>query len=190
MARSLNPLASLLPWRRKDPHAAEIYGAIVARARLPVFYQGFGAPDTLEGRFVVLTLHLFAVLHRLKSGNAQAFQMAQELADHFTADMETVLRELGISDLKIPKKVRGLTASGAALLRDYEEALSRGEEAFTATIARTLPLEGTSADDAASCLSAYFKEVLRHLEAEPIDDLCAGTLSLPPASVDQEGTTI
>ena len=52
--------------------------------------------------------------------------MAQELADHFTADMETVLRELGISDLKIPKKVRGLTASGAALLRDYEEALSRG----------------------------------------------------------------
>ena len=190
MARSLNPLAPLLPWRRKDPHAAEIYGAIVARARLPVFYQGFGTPDTLEGRFVVLTLHLFAVLHRLKSGNAQSFQMAQELADHFTADMETVLRELGISDLKIPKKVRGLTASGAALLRDYEEALSRGEEAFTATIARTLPLEGTSADDAASRLSAYLKEVLRHLEAEPIDDLCTGTLSLPPASVDQEGTTI
>ena len=116
--------------------------------------------------------------------------MAQELADHFTADMETVLRELGISDLKIPQKVRGLTASGAALLRDYEEALSRGEEAFTATIGRTLPLEGTSADDAASRLSAYLKEMLRHLEAEPIDDLCTGTLSLPPASVDQEGTTI
>ena len=103
MARSLNPLAPLLPWRRKDPHAAEIYGAIVARARLPVFYQGFGVPDTLEGRFVVLSLHLFAVLHRLKAGGGQALQLAQELADHFTADMETVLREIGISDLKIPK---------------------------------------------------------------------------------------
>ncbi len=187
MARSLNPFASLLPWRRKDLHAAEIYGAIVARARLPVFYQGFGVPDTLEGRFVVLSLHLFAVLHRLKAGGAQALQLAQELADHFTADMETVLREIGISDLKIPKKVRGLAASGATLMRDYEEALTSGEEAFTASIVRSLPLEGISAEEAASRLSGYLKEVIRHLEAESMDDLYRGTLSLPPALVVQEG---
>lgn len=190
MALSLNPLASLLPWRRKDPHAAEIYGAIVARTRLPVFYQAFGVPDTLEGRFVVLTLHLFAVLHRLKSANAQSFQMAQDLADQFTADMETVLREIGISDLKIPKKVRGLAASGGALLQDYEEALSKDEDALAATIARTLPLEESAAKRIAAHLEAYLRVVLRHLEAEPLDDLCGGTLSLPPATVVEEGAGI
>jgi cytochrome b pre-mRNA-processing protein 3 len=192
MALSLNLFTSLLPWRRKDPHAAELYGAIVARTRLPVFYQGFGVPDTLEGRFVVLSLHLFAVLHRLKSGGAQALQMAQDLADHFTTDMETVLREIGIGDLKIPKKVRGLASSGAALLQDYEAALSNGDDALTATIARALPQQDpsdgqeSSREDAAKRLAAYLRDVIRHVEAEPVEDLCAGTLSLPPATVPQE----
>ena len=179
MARFLNPLASLLPWRRKKPHAAEIYGAIVARARLPVFYQRFGVPDTLEGRFIVLSIHLFAVLHRLKAEGAQAIPMAQELADHFTADMETVLREIGVGDLKIPKKVRGLAASGAALLQDYEDAVTKGDEALAATITSALPLDETSAGAVAARLAPYLRKMVRHVEAQPLQDVLAGTLSFP-----------
>ena len=63
----MNPLPSFTKWRRDDRNAAKLYGSIVAQARLPIFYQGFGVPDTLEGRFLVLSLHLFAVLHRLKA---------------------------------------------------------------------------------------------------------------------------
>ena len=187
MAWSLNPFAALLPWRRHDPHAAEIYGAIVAQARLPVFYHGFGVPDTLEGRFVVLSLHLFAVLHRLKAGGAQALPMAQQLADRFTADMETVLRELGVGDLKIPKKVRGLAASGAALLGDYEEAIGRGEGALAATIAGALPLEEKCANAAAARLTPYLTKMIRYLETQPLQDLCAGTLTFPEPRAAQEG---
>jgi len=179
MAWSLKRIAVLLPWRRKPSHADELYGAIVARARLPVFYQGFGVPDTLEGRFVVLSFHLFAVLHRLKEGGASAAPMAQELADHFTADMETVLRELGVGDLAIPKKVRGLAASGAALLQDYEEALTKGEGALATSIACALPLDETSAKLASPRLTSYLMKVIRHLDAQPAVDLCAGRLELP-----------
>ncbi len=179
MAWSLKPIAVLLPWRSKPPHADELYGAIVARARLPVFYQGFGVPDTLEGRFVVLSLHLFAVLHRLKEGGASAAPMAQELADHFSADMETVLRELGVGDLAIPKKVRGLAASGAALLQDYEEALTKGTGALATSIAYALPLDETSAKLASARLTSYLVKVIRHLDAQPVADLCAGRLELP-----------
>ena len=89
----------------------------MAQARLPVFYQAFGVPDTLEGRFIVLSLNLFAVLHRLKAHGAEARDLAQELMDQFSADMETVLRELGVSDLGIPKKMRRLAASITALLQ-------------------------------------------------------------------------
>ena len=96
-----------MPWRRKEKTAEKLYGAIVAQARLPVFYQEFGVPDTLEGRFAVLSLNLFAVLHRLKGEGAQGRALSQELADRFKDDMETVLRELGVSDLRIPKKMRG-----------------------------------------------------------------------------------
>jgi len=179
MAWSLKPIAVLLPWRGKPSHAAELYGAIVARARLPVFYQGLEVPDTLEGRFVVLSLHLFAVLHRLKDGGARAASMAQELADHFTADMETVLREIGVGDLAIPKRVRRLAASGAALLQDYDDALTKGEGALATSIACALPLDEASAKLASERLTSYLMKVIRHLDAQPVADLCAGRLNFP-----------
>ena len=68
-------------------------------------------------------------------------RLAQELVDRFGADMETVLREIGIGDLSIPKKVRALAASGAALLHAYAEALAEGEAAMAAVIAEALPLQ-------------------------------------------------
>jgi cytochrome b pre-mRNA-processing protein 3 len=179
MAWSLKPIAVLLPWRGRPSHAAELYGAIVARARLPVFYQGFEVPDTLEGRFVVLSLHLFAVLHCLKDGGAPAALMAQELADHFTADMETVLREIGVGDLAIPKRVRRLAASGAALLQDYDDAFTKGEGTLATSIACALPLDEASAKLASERLTSYLMKVIRHLEAQPVTDLCAGRLNLP-----------
>jgi cytochrome b pre-mRNA-processing protein 3 len=111
-----------MPWRRKEKAAKKLYGAIVARARLPIFYQEFGVPDTLEGRFMVLSLNLFSVLHRLKGEGEAGAGLLQELANHFKDDMETVLRELGVSDLRIPKKMRGLAATSAALLQAYERA--------------------------------------------------------------------
>ena len=117
MGPSLNPLTPLKSWRRDGTSAAKLYGAIVAQARLPAFYQGFGVPDTLQGRFLVLSLHLFAVLYRLKAEGPPARNLAQDLTDRFSADMETVLREIGVGDLSIPKKVRGLWASSAGLLQ-------------------------------------------------------------------------
>ncbi|ODS03974.1 hypothetical protein AUC71_06685 [Methyloceanibacter marginalis] len=178
MALSLKPLAALLPWRSKSPHADELYGAIVAQARLPVFYQGFGVPDTLEGRFVVLSLHLFAVLHRLKDGGSEAATMAQALSDRFTADMETVLRELGVGDLAIPKKVRRLTASGAGLLQSFETALGARRGAGSHD-RRRVPGDETAARAASARLTPYLKRLVRHLEEEPVQELCAGRLSHP-----------
>ena len=180
MALSLKPLAALLPWHRKEPQADQLYGAIVARARLPIFYQGFGVPDSLEGRYVMLSLHLFAVLHRLKAaGTDEAARMAQDLADHFTADMETVLRELGVGDLAVPKKMRALIASGAGQFEGFETALRKGRGALQDAIAAALPGENGAAKAASAELAHYLLKVVRHLEDEPIGGICAGRISFP-----------
>ncbi len=165
-----------MPWRRKEKTAEKLYGAIVAQARLPAFYQEFGVPDTLPGRFVVLSLNLFAVQHRLKAEGAQTQVLSQELADRFKDDMETVLRELGISDLRIPKTVRGLAASSAALLSAYEQAFAAHDRALAEAIARALPLEGMEAEAAGGRLAHYLRESIRRLEREPYAALAAGTL--------------
>jgi len=182
VALSLNPI----PWRRNGATAEKLYGAIVAQARLPLFYQAFGLPDTLEGRFSVLSLHLFAVLHRLGQGNDEALYLSQKLIDTFTADMETVLREIGVGDLSIPKKMRGLAASSAALLQSYAAAFAEGDEALAATIAETLPLDGDAAVAAAQSLAPYLKEVVRKFEAQQISRLVAGKVNFPQISETSE----
>lgn len=196
MGRSLNPLSSLSLWRRDDTSATKLYGAIVAQARLPVFYQGFGVPDTLEGRFLVLSLHLFATLHRLKAegpkpgepkpGEPKALDLAQDLIDRFGADMETVLREIGVGDLSIPKKVRGLAASGASLLQSYEEALAEGDEALAAAIAHAVQLEDGASGAAGRRLAHYLKGVVDLLQAQDFAALSAGEMRFPGAIPGEE----
>jgi cytochrome b pre-mRNA-processing protein 3 len=182
MIRLPDPLASLLRSRRSAQTADKLYGAIVARARLAVFYQEFRVPDTLAGRFAVLSLHLFAVLYRLKRQGPEASALAQDLIDRFSADMETVLREVGVGDLSIPKKMRGLAASSAALLRSYDEAFANGDAALAAAIAKALPLEAKPAEDASFRLASYLTEVVRCLQAQSLSALKAGTLKFPEDS--------
>jgi cytochrome b pre-mRNA-processing protein 3 len=175
----LNPLTPLFSWRGKDTGAKKLYGAIVAQARLPVFYQAFGVPDTLEGRFIVLSLNLFAVLHRLKTYGAEARSLSQALMDEFSADMETVLRELGVDDLSIPKKVRKLASSSAALLQDYEEAFAGGEEALASRIAAALPLDGSCAEAAGERLAHYVTGVIRQLGNQSLSAIRDGKVEFP-----------
>lgn len=174
MPWSLKPFADLLPWGRGAPHANDLYDAIMAQARLPIYYQRLGVPDTLEGRFSVLTIHLFAVFRRLKGAGAEAAATAQALADRFVADMDTVLREIGVGDLSVPKKVRKLVAGGAALIEDYDRAVAIGGAALETAIADGLPLDAEAARAASAKLTPYVNALLEDLDTQPIEDICAG----------------
>lgn len=184
MDRPLNPFARWHPWRRKNKDAEKLYGAIVARARLPVFYQAFGVPDSLEGRFLVLSLHLFAVLHALRAGTAEAADLSQELIDTHAKDMETVLRETGVGDLSIPKKMRDLATKSAGLLQSYETAFSLNDEAFAVAIASALPLDADAAQDAARRLARSVTEMIGQLSTQSVTMLSAGVVEIPIVSED------
>jgi cytochrome b pre-mRNA-processing protein 3 len=168
--------------RRTGPNAGKLYGAIVAQARLPVFYQELAVPDTLEGRYLVLSVHLFAVLRRLQREGGDAQALAQALTDHFSADMETVLREIGIGDLSIPKKVRGLAASSAALFEAYAEALPLGDTAIAAVMAAALGRDGELPAAATLPLAHYLWRVAGALDGQDIGALAEGEVRFPTAS--------
>lgn len=168
------------PTRRRDAtNAAKLYGAIVAQTRLPLFYQNLAVPDTLQGRFLVLSLHLFALLHRLNQEGGEALDLAQKLSDRFSRDMEAVLREIGVSDLSIPKRMRGLAASSAVLFEAYETALASGEEAVAGSIAEAFPMEGHLSEDATKRLAHYVFGTIRLLQAQPLAALRAGEVRFP-----------
>ncbi len=81
----------------------DLYGAIVAQARLPVFYTGYGVPDTVEGRFDLIVLHLVLVLagigQRAGRDDGMARAVGQKLFDEFCRDLDDNLREMGVGDL-------------------------------------------------------------------------------------------
>ena len=182
----MTPLDRLMRWRSEASTTEKFYGAIVAQARLPVFYRSFGVPDTIHGRFTLLALHLFAVLHRLKSGGPEGSALAQELVDRFSQDMETVLRELGVSDMRGPQSMRRLAAASKGLFEDYETALAAGRASLAHAIAASLPGETESAELSSSALASYLMASIEALDRQDIASLRNGAPDFAEASVNHE----
>jgi len=111
------------------------YEAIVAAARHPVLYADWGVPDKLDGRFDMISLHAFLVLDRLK-GTEQAFR--QDLVDELFADMDRSLREMGVGDISVGKKVRKMAEVFYGRVTAYDQALAGPEGALEAAIARNI----------------------------------------------------
>src|SRR5262249_35986672 len=99
-----------------------LYGAIVAQARLPVFYCGLGVPDTVEARFDTLVLHLVLVVRRVRR-EPDGTVIAQGLFDAFCRDLDHSLREMGVGGLSVPREMKRLVAAFYGRQRAYEEAL-------------------------------------------------------------------
>ncbi|PCI04520.1 MAG: ubiquinol-cytochrome C chaperone [Hyphomicrobiales bacterium] len=113
------------------PH--QLYGTVVAQARLPVFFTDYQFPDTVMGRFDVLILHVFLLCHRLGlEGQAKADNLSQEVFDCFVENLETALRELGIGDSSVPKKKKKLVRSFYGVVEDFNESLKSRDLALLA----------------------------------------------------------
>ncbi len=102
--------------------AALAYGRVVEQARQPVFFAGYGVPDTLDGRFELICLHAFLYLHRLKADRPRSAELSQAFFDAMFADLDRALREMGIGDLSVGKHVKRM-AQG--LLRPHSRLSGR-----------------------------------------------------------------
>src|SRR3954464_5952988 len=110
---------------RKDRASATdaVYGAIPGAAREPALYLRFGVPDTVEGRFESLALHLVLVLRRLRHLPDPAQDVAQELVDAFFRQLDASLRERGVGDMGVPKRIKRLAGGFYDRAGSYDAAL-------------------------------------------------------------------
>ena len=93
-----------------------LYGGIVAQSRHPYFYAVLSVPDTPEGRFEMLVLHTVLVCHRLKGGSEAERAMSQDVFDAFLADMDAAMREMGVGDLTVPKRMKKIGVQPSFLM--------------------------------------------------------------------------
>lgn len=113
--------------------AKELYGAVVAAARQPEFYREYGVPDTLNGRYEMIVLALFQLLERLRAEGTAAEELSRLTLEAFFTDMDDCMREIGVGDLTVPKKVKKAAAGFYERTKTYRAALDAGDKAAMAT---------------------------------------------------------
>lgn len=169
--------------------AIDFYGAIVAQARRPAYFGDHGVLDTPEGRTAMIILLMFPVLDRLQAGDARARRVARMLVETFVTDVDDSLREMGVGDLSVPKKVkRAAQALGERCLA-YRSAAEKPEpvQALAREIAATVP--GLDAHPAgAEALARVALKSLADIRAAPAGQLLA-VLGRPPELSQSGGAT-
>jgi cytochrome b pre-mRNA-processing protein 3 len=153
-----------------------IYGMIVAQAREPSFYRTLAVPDTVNGRFDLLVLHLWLVLRRLKPMEGGA-ALSQALFDHFCNDMDDNLREMGVGDLTVPKRMQAFGEAFYGRTAAYDLALSAGRDALAQAICKNI-LNGEHIEQAGR-LAAYAEAAMVALDGLDDATLISGSARFP-----------
>lgn len=174
-------LTSLFSRNRHGDAAHRLYTAAVARAREPVFYASLGVPDTLEGRFEMISLHVYLVLRRLKRAEtAAADALGQALFDLMFADMDRNLREMGAGDLGVGRRVKTMAQAFYGRVRAYDEGLGGGAASLSGALVRNVYAGVTPAADGVERLAAYAVAVAAALDAAHSDGLLQGEVDFGP----------
>jgi cytochrome b pre-mRNA-processing protein 3 len=169
---------------RKNPAREPVYGiyaAIVAQSRQPRFYTEFGVPDTVTGRFDMISLHLGLLFHRLRTEDAGTRDFSQAVFDLFFKDMDRSLREMGVGDLAVPKKIRKMGGAFYGLLQGLGSALDAGDMAALQAVLVRNVYEGGDAP-AAPLLAGYLAAEARRLAALPAGMIVGGSLGTEVAA--------
>lgn len=153
-----------------------LYAGAVTQARQPAFYSRLRAPDTLEGRFELYSLHVILLVLRLRGHGPEAQDLSQAVFDAYVDSLDIGLRELGVGDLSMGKKMKKLGRAFYGRVKSYETSLD-DPTALEALLARTI-YDGVDNPDTAA-MAAYVRQARDYLAKDSLEELMAGEVSWP-----------
>ncbi len=168
-------------FRKKPARAAgeALYAAAADQARDPKFYTEMGAPDTVEGRFEMTVLHVWLVMRKLKGADSPARDAAQSLLDTMFSSFDDALRELGVGDLVVGKKIRKMAENFYGRAQAYEEAMAgeggNGQPLLAAALARNI--HESNDPETALGLADYVISTAAAIDAQSSEDILRGEVS-------------
>ena len=160
--------------------ARGLYGEIVTQARRAAFYRDWGVPDSLDGRFDLILLHVFLVLRRLKDDRAIDPGLGQALFDTLFSDMDQSLREMGAGDLGVGKRVKRMVEAFYGRLEAYEAGLAAGEGLLEEALRRNLYGTVAAPEEGVEVLAGYVRRQAAKLAEQPAAELLAGRVGFAP----------
>jgi cytochrome b pre-mRNA-processing protein 3 len=158
--------------------ARGLYAKAVAQARQPAFYAELGVPDTIDGRFDLLVLHVHLLCRRLGLDPEQAV-FAQSLFDAMFHDMDRNLRELGVGDPSMGRRVKSMLEAYYGRIKAYDAALATGAPALESVVARNI-YGSAEPPRAAAQLASYIRRTVAALDRVSPHALADGQFEFPP----------
>lgn len=156
-----------------------LYNAAVAAARAPWLYTGLGVPDTLDGRFDLVGAHVFLIIDRLRAVAEPGPAVAQAVFDAMFSDMDFNLREMGVGDMTVGKRVKQMWEAFHGRATAYEAGLKADDDSeLTEALARNV-WRGEAPAGAAGSLAALLRRQQAALAAVPIESFLDGTMRFP-----------
>jgi len=169
--------------RRRDKHeraAFQLYTAAVAAARDPYLYATLRIPDTLDGRFDAIALYVYLAIRRLGTAPPPGPDLAQGIFDAMFHDMDTNLREMGVSDMSIGKRNRAMWEAfhgrSAAYAAAWED-----KSALALALARNFWRGGEPPEGAAAALSRLASAQAGCLAPQSVEAMARGDIHFLPA---------
>ena len=173
-------LQSLFKPRPAKAQGRALYGAVVEKARDAAFYRSLGVPDRIDARFELYTLHLALVMERLRDAGEQAQEVSQETLDAYVRSLDEVLRQQGVGDLSMAKKMKKLAGVVVGRATIVGEAVRKADTAtIAAVLGRQIP---ELSEQQASALAAYAVSAHESLAAQPLPEILAGKPAWPQVS--------
>ena len=164
----------------------QLYTQAVQAAREPYFYAELDVPDTLDGRFDLVGLYACMVIRRLRALPPTGPRVAQAVFDAMFSDMDINLREMGVSDMAIAKKVRAMWEAFHGRALAYEAPLAAGDAlALAESIARNV-WRGAPAPGALAIARIALAQ-MRVLERDAPADILAGRIAFAaPQTIERD----
>jgi cytochrome b pre-mRNA-processing protein 3 len=166
--------------------ATQLYGSVVTQARDPAFYASHGVPDTPEGRFGMLIVHLVLVMERLKGEREAGAALSRALVKVFVTDMDDSMREMGVGDLSVPHAVKKAAAALYDRMREFRAAMAEpGDIALGGALRRSVYGSVAGPEcvrDGAAAVAAYMRRATTVLAAQAASEVLAGRIAFPEVS--------
>ncbi len=149
--------------------AGELYGSVVSAARQPAFYDEIGVPDTPEGRFELVALHLFLGVEGLHRNGASAKELTQRMIEVFVDDMDDCMREMGVGDLTVPKKVKRAAAAFYERSTIYRRDLAKAGPELSTSLESYILTTAAERHGDTDALTRYVRAASSALSQQPFD---------------------
>lgn len=178
--------------KRRREAARRLYALAVRQARAPRLYAAGGVPDTLDGRFDLIVLHVVLLMRRLRRCGEAGRGLSQSLFDAMFDDMDRSLREMGVGDLRVGRRIKQMARAFYGRAAAYDRALDLppGEgrrEAMAVALERNVFNDDPPPGGRAGAMARYVEIVAHALDGQDPAAILRGQASLPPVPDFREG---